>query len=140
MSAREVTQELVRRIDSGAYDFALVNLANPDMVGHTGDLEAAKKAVTVVDECLGHLGAACARNGWVLAISADHGNCEQMRDPATGEPHTAHTLNPVPFHLIHPDFRGQKLRPGILADIAPTLLRVMGLPQPSEMKRLGLLP
>ena len=64
----------------------------------------------------------------------------RWRDPATGEPHTAHTLNPVPFHLIHPDFRGQKLRPGILADIAPTLLQVMGLPKPSEMNRLGLFP
>jgi 2,3-bisphosphoglycerate-independent phosphoglycerate mutase len=73
-----------------------------------------------------------------MAISADHGNCEQMRDPETGAPHTAHTLNPVPFYLIHPDFRGQKLRPGILADIAPTLLQVMGLPKPSEMNRLGL--
>jgi len=94
--------------------------------------------VATVDECLGQLGLACARNGWAMAISADHGNCEQMRDPTTGEPHTAHTLNPVPFHLIHPDFRGQKLRPGILADIAPTLLQVMGLPKPSEMNRLGL--
>jgi 2,3-bisphosphoglycerate-independent phosphoglycerate mutase len=138
MSAREVTLELVRRIDSGAYDFALVNFANPDMVGHTGLLEPAMKAVATVDECLGQLGLACARNGWAMAISADHGNCEQMRDPTTGEPHTAHTLNPVPFHLIHPDFRGQKLRPGILADIAPTLLQVMGLPKPSEMNRLGL--
>ncbi|WP_375771027.1 2,3-bisphosphoglycerate-independent phosphoglycerate mutase [Archangium gephyra] len=140
MSAREVTLELVRRIESGAYDFALVNFANPDMVGHTGLLDPAMKAVATVDECLGLLGQACARHGWVLAISADHGNCEQMRDPVTGEPHTAHTLNPVPFHLIHPDFRGQKLRPGILADIAPTLLQVMGLPKPSEMNRLGLLP
>jgi 2,3-bisphosphoglycerate-independent phosphoglycerate mutase len=139
MSAREVTAELVKRIDSGQYDFALVNLANPDMVGHTGILEAAIKAVKVVDECLGHLGDACRRNGWVMAISADHGNCELMVDPTTGEPHTAHTLNPVPFHLIHPDFRGAKLRPGILADIAPTLLKVMGLPQPPEMNRQGLL-
>lgn len=139
MSAREVTAGLVQRLDSGAYDFALVNLANPDMVGHTGDLDAAVKAVRVVDECLGQLGEACARNGFVMAITADHGNVELMRDPKTGEPHTAHTLNPVPFHLIHPDFRGQKLREGVLADIAPTLLTVMGLPKPKEMNRLGLL-
>jgi 2,3-bisphosphoglycerate-independent phosphoglycerate mutase len=74
-----------------------------------------------------------------MAITADHGNCELMVDPLTGEPHTAHTLNPVPFHLVHPDFQGQKLRPGILADIAPTLLKVMGLPQPTDMNRKGLL-
>lgn len=140
MSAREVTAELVNRIDSGAYDFALVNFANPDMVGHSGDLAATVKAVKVVDECLGHLGDACARNGWVMAITADHGNAELMVDPQTGEPHTAHTLGPVPFHLIHPDFRGQKLKPGILADIAPTLLKVMRLEQPGEMTRQGLFP
>ncbi|MDC0713612.1 2,3-bisphosphoglycerate-independent phosphoglycerate mutase [Stigmatella sp. ncwal1] len=140
MSARELTSELVKRVDAGTYDFALVNFANPDMVGHSGRLDAAIQAVKVVDECLGHLGDVCRRNGWVLAISADHGNCEMMRDPTTGEPHTSHTLNPVPFHLIHPDFRGQKLRPGVLADIAPTLCKVMGLAQPQEMNRMGLLP
>jgi 2,3-bisphosphoglycerate-independent phosphoglycerate mutase len=138
MSAREVTAGLVTALDSGKYDFALVNLANPDMVGHTGDLDAAVKAVRVVDECLGQLGDACARKGYAMAITADHGNVELMRDLKTGEPHTAHTLNPVPFHLIHPDFRGQKLREGVLADIAPTLLTVMGLPKPKEMNRLGL--
>ncbi|XXF79283.1 2,3-bisphosphoglycerate-independent phosphoglycerate mutase [Myxococcaceae bacterium GXIMD 01537] len=140
MSAREVTAELVKRLDSGQYDFALVNFANPDMVGHSGKLDAALQAVKVVDECLGILGQACARNGWAMVVSADHGNVEMMTDPVTGEPHTAHTLNPVPFYLIHPDFRGQKLRPGILADIAPTLCKVMGLPQPKEMNRQGLLP
>jgi 2,3-bisphosphoglycerate-independent phosphoglycerate mutase len=75
-----------------------------------------------------------------MAITADHGNAELMVDPVTGEPHTAHTLGPVPFHLIHPDYRGAKLRPGILADIAPTLLRVMALEKPSEMNRMGLFP
>jgi 2,3-bisphosphoglycerate-independent phosphoglycerate mutase len=138
MSAVPVTQELVKRVDSGEYDFLLVNYANPDMVGHTGVLSAAMKAVATVDSCLGALAEACARSGHVLAITADHGNCEQMRDLHTGAPHTAHTLNPVPFHLIHPDFRGTALRPGILADIAPTLLKAMGLPQPKEMDRLGL--
>ncbi len=139
MSAREVTAELCRRIEEGTYHFALVNLANPDMVGHTGVLPAAINAVKVVDECVGQLARACERTGWVMAITADHGNVELMVDPLTGEPHTAHTLNPVPFHLVHPDYRGAKLRPGVLADIAPTLLRVMGLPQPEEMNRSGLL-
>ncbi|MGO9830094.1 MAG: 2,3-bisphosphoglycerate-independent phosphoglycerate mutase [Myxococcaceae bacterium] len=139
MSAVPVTQELVKRIGSGLYDFLLVNYANPDMVGHTGVLGAAMRAVETVDSCLGALGDACARSGHALVITADHGNCEQMRDLVTGEPHTSHTLNPVPFYLIHPDARGALLRPGVLADIAPTLLRVMGLPQPKEMDRLGLL-
>jgi len=138
MSAREVTAELCKRLGSGTYDFALVNFANPDMVGHTGKLDAAMKAVRTVDDCLGQLGEACAKAGWALAITADHGNCEQMVDPLTGEPHTAHTLNPVPFHLVHPDFRGFKLRPGVLADIAPTLLKLMGLEKPQEMNRQGL--
>jgi 2,3-bisphosphoglycerate-independent phosphoglycerate mutase len=140
MSAREITAELVKRLEAQTYDFALVNFANPDMVGHTGKLEPTLKAVTVVDECIGHLAKACEKAGYVMAITADHGNCEMMVDPETGEPYTSHTLNPVPFYLIHPDFRGQKLRPGILADIAPTLLKVMGLPQPAEMNRLGLFP
>ena len=138
MSAREVTAELVKRIDSEAYDFALVNYANPDMVGHTGILDAAVRAVRTVDECLGLLGAVCAKRGYLLAVTADHGNCELMTDPLTGEPHTSHTLNPVPFYLIHPDFRGLSLRPGVLADIAPTLLKAMNLPQPTQMSRQGL--
>ncbi len=138
MSAREVTAGLVQRIESGSYDFALVNFANPDMVGHTGVLDAAIVAVRVVDECLGELGDACARAGWAVAVTADHGNCELMVDPVTGAPHTAHTTNPVPFYLIHPAFRGQKLRPGILADIAPTLLDVMGLPKATQMRQQGL--
>ncbi|MDQ3262070.1 MAG: 2,3-bisphosphoglycerate-independent phosphoglycerate mutase [Myxococcota bacterium] len=138
MSADAVTSELIKRIDSGIYDFALVNYANPDMVGHSGKLDASIKAVRVVDDCLGKVGDACARNGWVMAITADHGNVEQMVDFVTGEPHTAHTLNPVPFYLIHPDLRGTRLKPGVLADIAPTLLQVMGLPKPAEMNRLGL--
>jgi len=138
MGAREVTAGLIKRIESGSYDFALVNYANPDMVGHTGVLPAAIAAVRVVDECLGQLGDACARAGWAAAITADHGNCELMVDPLTGAPHTAHTTNPVPFYLIHPAFRGQKLRPGVLADIAPTLLEVMGLPKSPPMRQQGL--
>jgi len=139
MAAPEVTTRLVEAIDSGKYDFLLVNYANPDMVGHTGNLEAAIQAVRVVDGCLGQVADACARANVVLVITADHGNCELMRDPVTGQPHTAHTTNPVPFHLVHPDFAGAKLRPGVLADVAPTLLKIMGLPQPKEMDRHSLL-
>jgi 2,3-bisphosphoglycerate-independent phosphoglycerate mutase len=140
MAAPELTAKLVQTIDSKAYDFLLVNYANPDMVGHTGVLEATIKAVKVVDGCLGQLAEACARANYALVITADHGNCELMRDPVTGQPHTAHTLNPVPVYMVHPDLRGAKLRPGVLADVAPTLCKVMGLPQPKEMDRHGLFP
>jgi 2,3-bisphosphoglycerate-independent phosphoglycerate mutase len=139
MSAREVTDKLVAALGTGAYGFALVNFANPDMVGHTGILEAAVKAVRVVDECVGRLAAVARQQGMAMMVTADHGNCEMMTDPVTGQPHTAHTLNPVPFILADPDFRGARLRPkGVLADVAPTALQVMGLPQPKEMKGLGL--
>jgi 2,3-bisphosphoglycerate-independent phosphoglycerate mutase len=110
------------------------------MVGHTGVLDAAVKAVRVVDECVGRLWAAAKKQGMAMIVTADHGNCEMMVDPVTGEPHTAHTLNPVPFILADPDFKGAKLQPtGVLADVAPTAMRVMGLPQPAEMKGLGLI-
>jgi 2,3-bisphosphoglycerate-independent phosphoglycerate mutase len=139
MSAREVTDKLVEAIGTGRYGFILVNYANPDMVGHTGLLDAAVKAVKVVDECVGRLWQAARRQGMALLLTADHGNCEMMTDPQTGEPHTAHTLNPVPFILADPDFKGAKLRAkGVLADVAPTALAVMGLGQPKEMKGLGL--
>ncbi len=139
MSAREVTDKLVEAIGTGKYGFVLVNFANPDMVGHTGILDAAVKAVKVVDECVGRLWRAARAQGMAMIVTADHGNCELMTDPVTGEPHTAHTLNPVPFILADPDFKGAKLRSkGVLADVAPTILQVMGLPQPKEMKGLGL--
>jgi 2,3-bisphosphoglycerate-independent phosphoglycerate mutase len=141
MSAREVTDRLVQAIGTGRHGFILVNYANPDMVGHTGILEAAEKAVRVVDECVGRLWQAARARGMAMVITADHGNCEMMTDPVTGQPHTAHTLNPVPFILADPAFKGAKLRAkGILADVAPTLLQIMGLPQPKEMKGLGLAP
>jgi 2,3-bisphosphoglycerate-independent phosphoglycerate mutase len=140
MSAREVTDKLVQAVGTGQHGFVLVNYANPDMVGHTGILDAAVKAVKVVDECLGRLWQAAKARRMAMLVTADHGNCELMTDPQTGEPHTAHTLNPVPFILADPDFRGAKLRAkGVLADVAPTALQVMGLPQPKEMKGLGLL-
>jgi len=139
MSAREVTDKVVAAVQSGKYGFILVNYANPDMVGHTGILDAAVKAVRVVDECIGRLWAAARAQGMALLVTADHGNCEMMVDPETGQPHTAHTLGPVPFILADPDFRGAKLRSeGVLADIAPTAIQVMGLVKPQEMKGLGL--
>jgi 2,3-bisphosphoglycerate-independent phosphoglycerate mutase len=140
MSARQVTDKVVQAIESRQYGFVLVNFANPDMVGHTGILEAAVQAVKVVDECIGRLWRAARGAGMAMVVTADHGNCEMMVDPQTGQPHTAHTLGPVPFILADPDFRGARLRgEGVLADVAPTLLQVMGLPQPKEMKGLGLL-
>jgi 2,3-bisphosphoglycerate-independent phosphoglycerate mutase len=139
MSAREVTDKLVQAIDSKKYGFILVNYANPDMVGHTGILDAAVKAVKVVDECIGRLSKAASGAGMAMLVTADHGNCELMVDPQTGQPHTAHTLGPVPFILADPDFKGAKLRKeGVLADVAPTALQVLGIPQPKEMKGLGL--
>ncbi|MBI5069035.1 MAG: 2,3-bisphosphoglycerate-independent phosphoglycerate mutase [Deltaproteobacteria bacterium] len=140
MSAREITDKVVAAVQSGKYGFILVNYANADMVGHTGILDAAVKAVRVVDECIGRLWAACKQAGMALLITADHGNCEMMVDPVTGQPHTAHTLGPVPFILADPDSRGAKLRSeGVLADVAPTAIQVMGLVKPKEMKGLGLL-
>jgi 2,3-bisphosphoglycerate-independent phosphoglycerate mutase len=140
MSAHEVTDKVVEAIRSRRYGFILVNFANPDMVGHTGKLDAAVKAVKVVDGCIGRLWAAAQEAGMAMLVTADHGNCEMMTDPVTGEPHTAHTLGPVPFILADPELRGAKLRQdGVLADVAPTALQVLGLPQPKEMKGLGLL-
>ncbi|MEI7704258.1 MAG: 2,3-bisphosphoglycerate-independent phosphoglycerate mutase [Deltaproteobacteria bacterium] len=140
MSAREVTEKVVEAVRSRRYGFILVNFANADMVGHTGILSAAVAAVKVVDECIGRLWAAAREAGMAMMITADHGNAEMMVDPLTGEPHTAHTLGPVPFILADPDFRGAKLRQdGVLADVAPTALQVLGIAQPREMKGLGLL-
>jgi 2,3-bisphosphoglycerate-independent phosphoglycerate mutase len=139
MSAREVTAELCKRIDSRAYDFMLVNFANPDMVGHTGVLPAAIQAVKVVDECLGEVQRHALAAGTAVLITADHGNCEMMVDPVTGEPHTAHTLNPVPLLLVDPELKGAKLRRGILADVAPTVLTAMGFAPPVEMSGKSLL-
>ena len=131
MSAPELTGKAVAAIDSGTYDLIVLNFANPDMVGHTGSLSAAIKAVETVDAGLGRIAEAIARQGGALLFTADHGNCEMMRDPVSGGPHTAHTTNPVPVCLT----AGAKtLRDdGRLADLAPTLLQLMGLPQPKEM-------
>lgn len=138
MSARELTDRYVEAVGSADFDFVLINFANPDMVGHTGNLEAAIKAVEVVDECLSRVvDVTGARNG-ALIVTADHGNCELMRDPITGQPHTAHTANPVPCVLVGGP-RDARLRGGRLADVAPTVLALLGLPQPPAMTGRSLL-
>ncbi len=138
MSALAVTDETVARIESGTYDLIILNFANPDMVGHTGILSAAIEAMETVDTCLGRVVDAVLAAGGSLLITADHGNCEQMVD-STGKPFTAHTSNPVPLILVDPDHRQATLRQGILADIAPTLLGLMGLETPPEMTGKSLL-
>ena len=129
MSAYEVAEEAVKRIESGAYDVIILNFANCDMVGHTGVYEAASKAVATVDECVGKVVEATSKMGGVSLITADHGNAEQMID-TTGEPFTAHTTNLVPFYIVGASVN---LRDGRLADIAPTMLDLMGLEKPAEM-------
>ena len=132
MSAPEVSDRFVQAIEAG-YDLIVVNYANPDMVGHTGSLPAAIRAVEAVDAGLARAVAALERAGGAMVVCADHGNCEVMVDPVTGGPHTAHTLNPVPVILVGGP-AGARLRDGgRLSDLAPTLLALMGLPQPPEM-------
>jgi 2,3-bisphosphoglycerate-independent phosphoglycerate mutase len=132
MSAPEVTDEMLRRIQLGTYDLIILNFANPDMVGHTGVLPAAISAMETVDSCVGRIVAALLDVGGCALITADHGNCEMMVDH-NGVPHTAHTTNRVPLILVDPDNRQADLQPGILADIAPTVLGLMGLAVPAEM-------
>ena len=139
MSAFEVTDKLVDAIRSGTYDFILVNYANADMVGHTGIMSAAIRAVETVDACLGRLEAAVVAQGGVLLITADHGNIELMKDDATGQAHTAHTMCPVPAVLVNAPENITGLASGRLADIAPTLLPFLGLTQPREMDGRSLL-
>ncbi len=131
MSAGEVTGRLVEAIGGGEFDLIVANYANGDMVGHTGILEAAMTAAETVDHCLGRLEAAVIEAGGVLLVTADHGNCETMEDAETGQPHTAHTTNRVPVVLING--AGETLGDGRLADVAPTVLRLLGLPQPPAM-------
>jgi 2,3-bisphosphoglycerate-independent phosphoglycerate mutase len=132
MSALEVTDKLEQAIASGRYDLIVVNYANPDMVGHTGIMSAALKAVATIDACLGRLVAAMRKAGGILLITADHGNIEMMRDPETGEPHTAHTTFDVPLIVVNAG-RPLKLANGRLADVAPTLLDLIGLKKPAAM-------
>jgi 2,3-bisphosphoglycerate-independent phosphoglycerate mutase len=137
MSAPELTDRVVAAIDSRRYDLVVLNYANPDMVGHTGSLPAAIKAVETVDTGLGRIAEAVAAQGGALLVTADHGNCEMMRDPETGGPHTAHTTNMVPALLSGGG--AHRLRNGHLADVAPTLLALMGLLQPAEMTGASLI-
>jgi 2,3-bisphosphoglycerate-independent phosphoglycerate mutase len=138
MSAAEVTDTVVAKVESRAYDFILINYANPDMIGHTGKLDAAIEAVRVIDTCLERVVTAVLAQGGAVVLTADHGNLEQMFDE-TGGPHTAHTTNPVPCILIDSRLSVRAAgRPpvsprGIFADVAPTLLALMGIPQPAEM-------
>jgi 2,3-bisphosphoglycerate-independent phosphoglycerate mutase len=142
MSAYEVTAEMLNRIESDAYDLIVLNYANGDMVGHTGSIPAAIKAVEAVDECVGRVVQAVLAKGGALIVTADHGNCEQMIDPATGGPHTAHTVYDVDLIVVDDRLKNSRtqLNEGRLADIAPTALALMGLPQPAEMSGRSLLP
>jgi 2,3-bisphosphoglycerate-independent phosphoglycerate mutase len=130
----------VKRIDSGKYDLVVVNIANGDMVGHTGDLKAATRAIEIVDECVGRIMEAIRRQGGTALVLADHGNAEQMIDPTTGGPHTAHTTYDVELIVVDDRFKGKKLRQGgRLADVAPTALRMMDLEKPPEMTGVSLI-
>jgi 2,3-bisphosphoglycerate-independent phosphoglycerate mutase len=134
MSAFLVRDEVMAQIDRGKYDLIVLNFANPDMVGHTGIFEAAVQAVEVVDGCVGAVVDEVLRKGGAVLLTADHGNAEKMIDLTTGQPHTAHTTNPVPFTLIINDGQKYSLREdGILADIAPTVLELLHIPQPKAM-------
>lgn len=136
MSANEVTDKVVEAIESQKYDCIILNYANPDMVGHTGSLEAAIKAIETIDTCVGRVVEAIEKVNGVALITADHGNSEQMIDYTTGEPHTAHTTNPVPLILVG---KKAKLKPGRLADLAPTMLDIMGIEKPIEMTGTSLI-
>jgi 2,3-bisphosphoglycerate-independent phosphoglycerate mutase len=133
MSAEGITDSVVQAIEKGAFDAVIMNFANADMVGHSGKLEAAIRAVEAVDSCLGRIYRALRPRGGAWIITADHGNAETMIDPKTGGPHTYHTTNPVPFILLDQDGPAKLKSGGALRDIAPTMLGVLGIPQPKEM-------
>jgi 2,3-bisphosphoglycerate-independent phosphoglycerate mutase len=134
MSAFQITNNVLRTIDEGETEVLIVNFANPDMVGHTGKLDKTIEACQYVDTCLGWITKAVGRARGITLITADHGNAEQMIDLHTGQPHTAHTTNPVPFHLIDEASRGTTLRSsGALEDVAPTMIALLGIEQPQEM-------
>ena len=139
MSAPAVCEKLCEAIRSGKYDMIICNFANPDMVGHTGVIPAAIKAIETIDECMGKVCEAVKETGAQLFICADHGNADMMVDPASKEPFTAHTTSPVPFILYNADPKYGLREGGVLADIAPTLLELMGLPIPKEMTGKSLL-
>ncbi|HKV56290.1 MAG TPA: 2,3-bisphosphoglycerate-independent phosphoglycerate mutase, partial [Candidatus Binataceae bacterium] len=133
MQAAAIAKRAAEEIAAGKFGVIVMNFANPDMVGHTGNLEATIKAIDASDHALGVVTAALERAGGVALITADHGNAEFMADPATGQPHTAHTTNPVPLILYDPSFKGRLDKNGTLADVAPTLLAMLGVERPPEM-------
>lgn len=139
MSAREITEALIQEIEKDAYGLVILNFANADMVGHSGNFDATVRACEVVDECVGRLVRALSKKGGRAVITGDHGNAEQMIDYGTGAVHTAHTTNPVPLIVVDDRFKSCKLQSGTAIDVAPTMLRLMGLPQPNEMKGHSLL-
>jgi 2,3-bisphosphoglycerate-independent phosphoglycerate mutase len=140
MSADEVTEALLAELDRDPPDFTLLNFANADMVGHTGVIPATVEAVKTLDRCIARIVPAFLERGGTVAITADHGNCEMMVDPVTGQPHTAHTTNPVLFLLVSDDLRGRRLKArGRLGDIAPTLLPLLGLAASPQMQGHNLL-
>ena len=133
MSAREVCENVLKAVEDDKYGFILVNFANPDMVGHTGVLEAAEKACKVVDECVGKIANKCIEKGVTMLLTADHGNAEEMFDENTGKPHTAHTTNEVPFVIINGPKGIELKQDGALCNVAPTVLQLMGIQKPEEM-------
>ena len=140
MSAFKITDKFLRALDERQADLFIVNFANADMVGHTGKLDKTIEACQYIDACLGWITKAMQAAKGTTLITADHGNAELMIDPKTGEPHTAHTTNPVPFYLIDEDSAGVKLRSeGALEDVAPTMLALLGIEQPPEMTGKDLL-
>ena len=144
MSAPELGEKVVEVLDKEHLDMAVINFANPDMVGHSGDLGAAMKACEAVDDCLGKIITSVKGRGGALIVTADHGNCEQMWDEETDGPHTAHTLNRVPVLLADFDDKNKadskyKIQDGKLADLAPTMLELLGIPQPAEMTGVSLI-
>ncbi|MGC8625907.1 MAG: alkaline phosphatase family protein, partial [Phycisphaerae bacterium] len=140
MSAAAVTDFVLAALEKGQAHFYVVNFANGDMVGHTGNLPAAIQAVQTVDACVGRLLEKIQSQGGAAIVTADHGNCEQMWDPINNCPHTSHTTYDVPLIVVDDRFKGKALRTGgCLADVAPTLLQMMGLPKPPEMTGKSLL-
>jgi 2,3-bisphosphoglycerate-independent phosphoglycerate mutase len=140
MSAHEITHVVSESVDHNLYDFIAINFANPDMVGHTGNLEAAIRAVQYVDKCVGEIVDPVLKRGGNVIITADHGNVEEMINLETGEIDTEHSANPVPLILASKDkaLNRLKLRRGVLADVAPTILKIMGVKKPRAMTRRGL--
>jgi len=134
MSAPGIADAVVKAVADGTFDVIIVNFANADMVGHSGKIEPTVKAVETVDACLQQVYRAVRQRGGAMLVTADHGNAEMMIDPATGGPHTAHTTNPVPLIAISEDAKQFTLKPdGALQDLSPTMLGMLGFPQPKEM-------